>query len=406
VGGALPESDPYRCGLLDVGDGNRVYGEVRGRPAGRPVLIVHGGPGSGRPGNAQKLFNHDVFRIVLFDQRGCGNSVPSAADPSADVTHNTTEHLLADMEALREHLGVKRWLLYGGSWASTLILAYAERHPDRVSGIILVGVTMTRPREIDWLYHGLRLLLPIDWERFRAGAAAQERDGNFVEAYRRLMEHPDLAVREQDARDWCVGRTPRSPMRLWATPASTAPSLTRRSWPSFASAPLLCAQCLVSRRADTAKCTEAQRNSWHHHSRALRFVRAIVTAWELVQAWPDAELKVIEDSGHTGSPVNGHRGLRARAPSDSGRLWVSGWGRILLPDSRLRPTLRGAPHISRLCAQPARSPQQPLKHLLFVDSDRESTRIAACSPDEGAPEFPVAQGMTGPFPESSRTAKR
>jgi len=204
VGGALSESDLHRCGLLDVSDGNGVYWEVRGNPAGRPVLIVHGGPGGGRSRNAHKSFDHDVFRIVSFDQRGCGNSVPSAADPSTDMAHNTTEHLLADMEALREHLRVERWLLYGGSWASTLILAWAERHPERVSGIILVGVTMTRPREIDWLYHGLRLLLPMEWERFRAGAPAQERDGNLVEAYRRLMEHPDLAVREQAARDWCV----------------------------------------------------------------------------------------------------------------------------------------------------------------------------------------------------------
>ena len=106
------------------------------------------------------MFDHDVFQIVSFDQRGCGDSVPSAADPATDMAHNTTEHLLADMEALREHLGVQRWLLYGGSWASTLILAYAQRHPERVNGIILVGVTMTRPQEIDWLYHGLRLFLP------------------------------------------------------------------------------------------------------------------------------------------------------------------------------------------------------------------------------------------------------
>jgi proline iminopeptidase len=204
VGGALSEPDPHRCGLLDVGDSNQAYWEVRGNPAGRPVLIVHGGPGGGRSRNAHKSFDHDVFRILSFDQRGCGNSVPSAADPSTDMAHNTTEHLLADMEALREHQRVERWLLYGGSWASTLILAYAERHPKRVSGIILVGVTMTRPREIDWLYHGLRLLLPMEWERFRAGVPVQDRDGNLVEAYRRLMEHPDLAVREQAARDWCV----------------------------------------------------------------------------------------------------------------------------------------------------------------------------------------------------------
>lgn len=204
VGIGLPEADPDDCGLLDVGDGNRIYWEVRGVPAGLPVLIVHGGPGSGRSRHAHKTFDHDVFRIVSFDQRGCGDSVPSAADPTTDMALNTTEHLLADIEALRAHLNVDRWLLYGGSWASTLILAYAERHPVRVSGIILVGVTMTRAREIDWLYHGLRLLLPIEWERFRSGVPEQQRDGNLVEAYRRLMEHPALMVREQAAQAWCA----------------------------------------------------------------------------------------------------------------------------------------------------------------------------------------------------------
>lgn len=170
---------------------------------GRPVLVVHGGPGSGRPRRAHTLFDHQVFRIILFDQRGCGDSVPHAADPSTDMALNTTEHLLSDMDALRRHLGVERWLLYGGSWASTLILAYAERNPDRVDGIVLAGVTMTRPSEIDWLCRGLRLLLPIEWESFRDAVPAQDRDGNLVEAYRRLMEHPTLAVRERAAQAWC-----------------------------------------------------------------------------------------------------------------------------------------------------------------------------------------------------------
>jgi proline iminopeptidase len=201
---SFPEAQVYDRGLLDVGEGNRMYWEARGNPNGRPALVVHGGPGSGKPRGAHKLFDPDVFQIVLFDQRGCGDSVPNAADPATDMAHNTTEHLLADMEALREHLGIDRWLLYGGSWASTLILAYAERHPNRVNGIVLVGVTMTRPQEIDWLYHGLRLVLPIEWERFHAGVPAEDRDGNLVEAYRRLMENSNPTVREQAARAWCA----------------------------------------------------------------------------------------------------------------------------------------------------------------------------------------------------------
>lgn len=198
------EAEVYDRGLLDVGDGNQVSWETRGNPHGRAVLIVHGGPGSGKPRGAHKGFDPEVFQIVLFDQRGCGESVPNAADPATDMAHNTTEHLLADIEALRTHLRVGRWLLYGGSWASTLILAYAERHPERVDGIILVGITMTRPREIEWLYNGLRLLLPVEWEDFRAGVPTEDRDGNLIEAYRRLMESGDPAVQEKAARDWCA----------------------------------------------------------------------------------------------------------------------------------------------------------------------------------------------------------
>ena len=144
---SFPEPQVYDHGLLDVGHDNRIYWEARGNPDGRPALVVHGGPGSGRPRGAHKGFHPDHFQVVVFDQRGCGDSQPSAADPTTDMAHNTTEHLLADMEALRQHLGIEHWLLYGGSWASTLILAYAERHPERVIGIVLVGVTMTRPKK-------------------------------------------------------------------------------------------------------------------------------------------------------------------------------------------------------------------------------------------------------------------
>jgi proline iminopeptidase len=117
----------YDHGRLNVGDGNRIYWVARGNPKGRPALVVHGGTGSGKPGGAHKGFDPKVFQIVLFDQRGCGDSEPHAADPATNMAHNTTEHLLADMEALREHLGIDRWLLYGGSWASTLILAFSAQ---------------------------------------------------------------------------------------------------------------------------------------------------------------------------------------------------------------------------------------------------------------------------------------
>jgi proline iminopeptidase len=302
----FPEPQVYDHGLLDVGEGNLVYWEARGNPSGRPALVVHGGPGSGRPRGAHSGFDPEAFQIVLFDQQGCGDSRPHASDPETDMAHNTTDHLVADMEALREHLGIDRWLLYGGSWASTLILTYAQRHPDRVIGIVVVGVTMTRPQEIDWPHHGLRLLLPIEWERFRAGVPDRDRDGNLVEAYRQLMEHPDVAVREQAAHHWCAWEdaviaheTLGSPGQYGAKPDAAKLAfvrigthyITHRAW-----------------LEDGQLLRDAHRLQGIPgiliHGR-LDLSAPLLTAWELAQAWPDAELKIIEDSGHTGSPAMG-----------------------------------------------------------------------------------------------------
>jgi proline iminopeptidase len=291
-------------GLLDVGDGNRIYWESRGNPDGRPVLIVHGGPGSGRSRNAHKTFDLAKCHVVSFDQRGCGDSVPSAADPTTDMAYNTTHHLLTDIELLRAHLGVDQWLLYGGSWASTLILAYAERHPERVSGIILVGVTTTRRQEIDWLYHGLRLLMPVEWERFRAGVPVADPNGNLVEAYRRLMEHPDPAVRQQAARDWCAWEDAVIAHESLGTPGqySVKPDKATLAFVR------ICTHYFANHAwlKDRQLLDDAHRLAGIPgvliHGR-LDLSAPLLTAWELAQAWPDAELKIIDDSGHTGSPA-------------------------------------------------------------------------------------------------------
>jgi len=181
-----PPIEPYEHGMLDVGDGNLVYWEVCGNPGGKPALVVHGGPGSGCGPSNRRYFDPERFRVVLFDQRGCGRSTPHASDPATDMTVNTTDHLIADMERLRENLGIERWLLYGGSWGSTLILAYAERYPQRVSQILVLGVTMTRRSEIDWLYRGVGRFFPEEWEQFRAGVPEAERDKDLVSAYAQL----------------------------------------------------------------------------------------------------------------------------------------------------------------------------------------------------------------------------
>ncbi|MFC7102174.1 alpha/beta fold hydrolase [Nonomuraea rubra] len=164
-----PPIEPYEHGMLDVGDGNLVYWEVCGNPDGKPAVVVHGGPGSGCSTGSRRVFDPERFRIVLFDQRNCGRSRPHASDPATDLTNNTTRHLIADMELLREHLGIDQWLLYGGSWGSTLILAYAETHPERVSEIVIPAVTMTRRSEIEWLYRGVGRFFPEEQERFVRG---------------------------------------------------------------------------------------------------------------------------------------------------------------------------------------------------------------------------------------------
>ncbi|MBL7494284.1 prolyl aminopeptidase [Frankia sp. AgB1.9] len=296
--------EPYAHGLLDVGAGNQIYWETSGNPAGKAALWVHGGPGSGGRRGSRQMFDPEVYRIVLFDQRGCGQSRPHASDPAVSLEHNTTEHLIADMERLREHLGIERWLLYGGSWGSTLILAYAERYPERVCEVVIVGVTMTRPEEIDWLYRGVGRLLPGPWETFRDALPEGDRDGNLVTAYNRLLNSPEEAVRVKAARAWCA----------WEDAVIAHEALGRPG--QYSAKPDAALMALVR------ICTHYfANNAWLEDGQLLRdahrlagipavlihgrldLAGPLTTAWELAKAWPDAELKVIDDSGHTGSPA-------------------------------------------------------------------------------------------------------
>jgi proline iminopeptidase len=193
--------------MLDVGDGNLVYWECRGNPAGKPAVVLHGGPGSGCGGSFwREFFDPRAYRIVLFDQRGCGRSAPHASDPATDLSGNTTRHLLADIERLREHLGIERWLLLGASWGSTLGLAYAERHPERVTEAVFFSIATTTRREVDWITRDMRRVFPQEWEALREGAGLPpgHRGGGIVEAYAGLLADSDPAVRERAARDWCA----------------------------------------------------------------------------------------------------------------------------------------------------------------------------------------------------------
>ncbi|WP_432073023.1 prolyl aminopeptidase [Streptomyces wuyuanensis] len=297
-----PPIEPYGQGMLDTGDGHHVYWEVCGNPDGKPALVVHGGPGSGCGPGSRRRFDPDRYRVVLFDQRGCGRSTPHASDPRAGLTANTTEHLLTDMERLRELLGIDRWLLYGGSWGSTLLLAYAQRHPERVSQIVVNGVTTTRRSEIDWLYRGVARFFPEAWDRFMAGVPEAGREGDPVAAYARRMNDPDPEVREKAADDWCawedavVSLEPNGPSAVYSGRAPAARiALVRIASHYFAHGAWLEEGALLR---NAARLTGIPGVLVHG---GLDLSSPPDTAWELSRAWPDARLVTIRDAGHLGS---------------------------------------------------------------------------------------------------------
>jgi proline iminopeptidase len=301
-----PPIEPYDHGMLDVGDANRVYWETCGSPDGKPALVVHGGPGSSCTPGMRRQFDPERYRTVLFDQRGCGRSTPHASDPATDMGVNTTEHLLADMERLREHLGIERWLLWGGSWGSTLALAYAERHPERVTEIVLVSVTTGRRSEIDWLYRGVGRFFPEAWERFRAAVPEADGDADLVAAYARRMEDPDPAVRWRAANDWVTWEDALIELESNGRPGAYSDrppddllAFVRICSHYFAHAAWLEEGALIRDAGRLAGIPGAL-----IHGR-LDLSGPMITAWELARAWPGAELHAIGDSGHTGSATMG-----------------------------------------------------------------------------------------------------
>jgi proline iminopeptidase len=184
--------------MMATPDGHEIFWEVRGNPAGKPAVVLHGGPGSGCAPWWADFFDLDRYRVVMFDQRGCGRSRPHTLE------HNTTQHLIADIEQLRELLGIERWLVLGGSWGTCLGLAYAQAHPEHVSELVLFLVGAGTRRELEWLTRDAGRFFPAEWTRFRDGVPDAERDGRLVDAYARLLNNPDPAVHEKAARDWCA----------------------------------------------------------------------------------------------------------------------------------------------------------------------------------------------------------
>ena len=294
-----PAAEPYADGMLDVGDGQQVYWEQCGSESGRPLVVLHGGPGSGCTAWHRRLFDPTAYRVVLFDQRGCGRSRPHAADADTSLAVNTTQHLIGDIERLREHLGVDRWLVWGGSWGSVLALAYAEEHPDRVSGMILWGIATGGRDEEDWLFRGgLQRFFPEQWQRLLSGLPEHLR-GDAVAGYRELLADPDPAVRRRAAGNWCLWES--------ATP----------DWPPR--------EGLAERFTDERFAMAFARLVTHyiHHHQFLEegallrdvgrledvpgmlvqarydFQSPLASAWTLHRAWPSSELVIVGDAGHS-----------------------------------------------------------------------------------------------------------
>jgi proline iminopeptidase len=300
VTGLHPETEPHESGTLDVGDGNTVYWEVCGNPDGKPGVVLHGGPGSGCGRRWPRYFDPAAYRIVLFDQRGCGRSLPDAGDPRTDLAVNTTQHLLADVELLRSHLHIPASLVFGYSWGSTLALAYAQRHPDRVCGLVLGAVTTTTRREVRWVTRDVGRLFPEQWAHFRDGVPEAARDGDLAAAYADLLAHPDRAVRDRAARGWCAWedthvslRTDRTPDPRYDDPGfrMTFARLVTHYWRHAA--------CLE----DGVLLRDAVRLAGIPG--VLVHGRADVSsppdiAWHLARSWPGSELVLVDDEAHSG----------------------------------------------------------------------------------------------------------
>ncbi|PDT07687.1 prolyl aminopeptidase [Rhizobium sp. M1] len=296
-----PKIEPYDHGLLDTGDGNLIYWETCGNPNGRPALVLHGGPGSGCSTDARRQFDPEAYRIVLFDQRNCGRSLPSAADPTTDLSLNTTWHLVADIERLRLSLDIDSWLLFGNSWGSTLALAYAETHPQRVAAIVLSGVTTTRRSEIDWLCRGMAPLFPEEWHRFRQGipSSMQGLDEDMAGAYHRLLNDPDPQTRLKAARDWhdweaasILLADPDGLPRRWADPVYV---LTRARIIThyFLNGAWLEDGVLLTNAAQLAGIPGILLQG------RFDIEAPLVTAWELARAWPESELRILPYAAHS-----------------------------------------------------------------------------------------------------------
>jgi proline iminopeptidase len=288
-----PPIEPYRVGRLKVSDVHELYYEESGNPRGKPVVFLHGGPGAGTEAKHRRFFDPAAYRIVLFDQRGCGKSTPHAS-----LVDNTTWHLVADVEALRTMLEIERWQVFGGSWGSTLALAYAQTHPERVTELVLRGIFLIRKWEIDWFYQGgCDALFPDAWDAYLEPIPPAERS-DLLSAYHRRLTSDDPQVRRAAALAWSVweGRTsyllPNDELIGKSGGEEFAVAFARIECHYFVHGAFLQGRDLLSRVGAIQQIPAVIVQGRYDVVCPMR------SAWDLHKAWPEADFRVVPDAGH------------------------------------------------------------------------------------------------------------
>lgn len=303
--GLYPAIKPYRSGHLQVSDLHEIYYEECGNPKGKPAVFVHGGPGAGCDNRARCFFDPEAYRIILFDQRGCGRSRPHAS-----LVDNTTWHLVEDMERLRQHLGIQRWLVFGGSWGSTLALTYSQTHPQRVSELVLRGIFMLTQFELDWFYQqGASALFPDHWENYLAAIPPAERS-ELIRAFYKRLTSDDRKTRVAAARAWSVWEAATSYLRIdeeniqkW-NEEDFAVAVARIECHYFVNKGFLEAEDQLLRNVSRIRHIPAVIVQGRYD-----VVCPMQTAWALHRAWPEAEFNIVADAGHSAFEVGNTHAL-------------------------------------------------------------------------------------------------
>lgn len=295
--------EPNETGRLEVDAGQSIYWESWGNEGGAPVVFLHGGPGGGCSPGHRELFDPDRYRVVFFDQRGCGRSTPSAAEPDADLSHNTTHHLMADIEAIRSLLSIDRWVVYGLSWGTTLGLAYAEHHPEHVTGVMLGLVGLSTSSEVDWITNGVGRIFYPEWRRFADFVPEELRHLRLVDAYAQLLFHRDPGMRDAAALEWCrwedahMGLAPDAGPRLQLEDPSFRLQFARLVTHYWRNAAFLGETELL----DNAHVLDGIPGVLVHGRYDVS--SPIRAPWLLAEAWQTAELVVVDDAGHGGGSL-------------------------------------------------------------------------------------------------------